>query len=367
MAHEHEPVHKPDQATTPVLPDDAGSQALAEALRSSFAIVKVALLVMVLAFFGSGVFTVRQQEKAVILRFGRPVGEGQKILLGAGWYWSWPYPIDEVVKIPITEIQSVDSTAGWYSMTREQEILYKTTGVEPPAGPSLNPAVDGYVITADRNIIHTRATLNYHVADPMRYVFGFTSASNAVQNALNNALLYTAARFNVDDIITRNVAGFRDAVLRQIADLTEREQLGIVIDNCQVQSIAPRQLRDVFSQVTTARENRNKLLNDAHSYESQVLIHAGAEATSITNAAAADRARFVESITAEAKRFNDLLPKYESNPSLFVQQTYLQAMSQVLTNAEKWVQPTADNGKSREVRLMLNREPPQPKISPANP
>ena len=178
MGPEHEHDHEPHPAPAP---DDAGSQALAEALHSSFAIVKVAMLLMVLAFFSSGFFTVRQQEKAVILRFGKPVGEGQKILLGAGLHWSCPYPIDEVVKIPITEIQSVDSTVGWYAMTHEQEILYKTTGVEPPAGPSLNPAMDGYVITADHNIIHTRATLNYHIADPIRYVFDFASASNTVQ------------------------------------------------------------------------------------------------------------------------------------------------------------------------------------------
>jgi regulator of protease activity HflC (stomatin/prohibitin superfamily) len=252
-------------------------------------------------------------------------------------------------------------------MTHEQEILYKTTGAEPPAGPSLNPAMDGYVITADHNIIHTRATLNYHIADPIRYVFDFASASNTVQNELNNALLYTAARFNVDDILTRDVAGFRDAVLQRVGDLTERDQIGIVIDNCQVQSIAPRQLQDVFNLVTTTRENRNKLLNDAHSYESQVLIQAGAQATSITNAAAAARARFVESITAEAKRFNDLLPKYERNPNLFAQQTFLQAVGPVLTNAEKWIQPTAANGKNMEVRLMLNREPPQLKTAAPNP
>ena len=85
--------------------------------------------------------------------------------------------------------------------------------------------------------------------------------------------------------------------------MTEQEQLGIVIDQCEVQSIPPRQLKDVFSRVTSARENRNKVLNDAHSYENQVLSQAGAQAASITNAAAADRARFVESITAEAKRF----------------------------------------------------------------
>jgi membrane protease subunit HflK len=364
MSHDHEPDHTHEHpAPAPVTPDDTGSQALAEALHSSFAIVKVVMLLMVVAFFSSGFFTVGPQEKAVILRFGRPVGEGEKVLLNSGWHWSYPYPIDEVVKIPITEIQKVNSTVGWYATTVEQEL----SGGESPPGASLNPAVDGYAITADRNIIHTRATLYYHIADPIRFVFNFVSAPNTVQNALNNALLYTAAHFSVDDVLTRDVAGFRDAVLQRITDLTEQEQLGIVIDQCEVQSIPPRQLADVFTRVTTARENRNKILNDARSYENQVLSQAGAQASSVTNAAAADRTRYVQSITAEAKRFSDLLPKYESNPGLFAQLTLVQAMGPILTNVQdKIFLPERADGKPRELRLQLNREPPQQKTATPN-
>jgi membrane protease subunit HflK len=365
MSHDHEHEHMHEHpAPAPMTPDDAGSQALAEALHSSFAIVKVVMALMVVAFFSSGFFTVGPSEKAVILRFGKPVGEGQKALLGSGWHWSFPYPIDEVVKIPITEIQKVNSTVGWYATTPEQEL----SGQEPPPGASLDPAVDGYAITADRNIIHTRATLRYHIEEPIRYVFDFVSASNTVQNALNNALLYAAAHFNVDDILTRNVAGFQDAVLQRVSDLIEQEQLGVVIDLCEVQSIPPRQLQDVFTRVTAARENRNKILNDARSYENQVLSQAGAQASSITNAAAADRARYVQSITAEAKRFGDLLPKYESNPSLFAQVTLVQAMGPILTNVQdKIFLPARADGKPRELRLQLNREPPAPKTAAPNP
>jgi membrane protease subunit HflK len=379
MSHDHDHSHPHEPLTPmPATPDDSSSQALAEALRSSFTIVKVAMLLMVLAFFGSGFFKVGPGEQAIILRFGRPVGEGTKALLGSGLHWSYPYPIDEVVRIPISEIQSVDSTVGWYFMSREQEITFKTIGAEPPAGPSLNPAIDGYAITADRNIIHTRATLYYRIEDPIRAVFGFSTGtnlvfnlagiSNAVQNVLNNALLYTAAQFKVDDILTRNVAGFRDAVLRRVADLIAQEQLGIVVDQCEVQSAPPRQLREVFTHVTAARENRNKLLNEAHSYENQVLSKSGAQASTITNEAVAARARLVQSVTAEAKRFADLRPKYESNPELFVQQTLVQAMGPILTNVQdKILLPQRADGKPRELRLMLNREPPQPKTAAPNP
>ncbi|HEY5297008.1 MAG TPA: protease modulator HflK [Verrucomicrobiae bacterium] len=353
---------------------DAGSQALNEALRSSFAIVKIVMALMVVLFFCSGFFTVGPQEKAVILRLGKIVGEGPKALLGAGLHWSFPYPIDEVVKIPITEIQKVTSTTGWYFTTPEQEL----SGEEIPAGPSLNPAIDGYVLTADRNIVHTRATLYYHIEDPIRAVFSFTSdtnfsynlngVSNAVQNALDNALLYTAAQFRVDDVLISGVARFRDAVLMRVGDLVEQENLGIVIDQCEVQSVPPRQLADIFARVIEARQNRDKALLNAHSYENQITNAADAQASTITNEAESARTRYVESLKGEAKRFAALLPKYQSNPNLFAQQQVAETMSEVLTNVgDKWFVPQRADGKTRELRLMLNREPPEPKPAAQSP
>ncbi|MEI7535211.1 MAG: protease modulator HflK [Verrucomicrobiae bacterium] len=352
---------------------DAGSQALAEALRSSFVIVKIAMVALVVIIFAAGFFTVGPQEKAVILRFGKPQGEGQKMLLGAGLHWSLPYPIDEVIRIPITEIQKVSSTVGWFLTTPEMELA----GTEPPAGPSLNPQIDGYVVTADRNIIHTRATVSYHIDDPRTAIFNFASGtnqqfnlggvSNAVQNAVNNALILTAARFNVDDILTRDIAGFQDAVSQRVSELAEREHLGVAIDQVQVQSVAPRQLKDVFAQVTTARQNRDKLINDALSEQNRIASQAGAQAASITNAAESARTRYVTAIESDATAFTELLPKYTGNPNLFAQLELAKAMTQILTNVQdKIFLPQRADGKPRELRLQLNREPPQPKTA-ANP
>ena len=360
MKDEHYHLHHANghSAPGPVIPDDAGSQALAEAFRSSFAIVKFAMLLLIVAFLSSGFFTVSPQEKAIILRFGKPVGEGQKALLSAGLHWSFPYPIDEVVKTPITEIQQVKSAIGWYAVTPEQEL----SGNLPEPKLSLIPGVDGYVITADRNIIHTRATLYYQVDDPIRYVFGFVLSSNAVQNTLNNALLYAAANFKVDDILYNNRAGFQDAVLQHVTELADQERLGISIDHCDVDSISPRQLKDVFDGVTKARENRNKVLYDAHAHENQVTNNAAAQAFTITNLAISARTLYVQSLEADANAFSALLPNYQINPSLFEQQQLVQTMGNVLTNVQdNFFLSERLDGKPRELRLLLNREPPKPK------
>lgn len=349
----------------PVTPEDAGSQALAEALRSSFGLIKFVMVALVVIFLGSGFFTVGPQEKAIILRLGKPVGEGDKMLLGTGLHWSFPYPVDEVRKVPITEIQRVSSTVGWYATTPEQELA----GTEPQPGPSLNPAVDGFALTADENIIHTRAVAYYRINDPVRYIFGFVNASNAVQDALDNALLFASARFKVDDILTRDVAGFRDAVRRRVTELVERQAVGVVIERCDVDRRPPRYLKKDFDEVLEAELKRSTVLNDARSYENQVLIRAGADAAARVNAAETERTNLVASVAAEAQRFQDLLPKFNSNPALFVQQRLTETISRVMNNAQdKIFLPERADGKTRQLRLLLNREPQKPKAeTPTNP
>jgi len=350
----------PNQTTDarPETPMDAGSQALSEALRSSFSIVKFLMLVLILAFLGSGIFQVGPQERAIRLRFGKPVGEGAGALLGPGLHWSLPYPIDECVKVSITGIQKINSSVGWFAITPEQELA----GAEPYPAASLNPAVDGYALTADGNIVHVRATLTYRIEDPVRYVFSFVNASNAVQNALNNALLDTTSRFKVDDILTRDVAGFRDAVRKRTTELVETQGLGVVVEQCDVQRQAPLKLKEDFANVLKADINRNKVLNEARTYANQTLSKATADSKSQINLAESFRTRLVAEVSSRADQFRDLLPNYQKNPALFVQQRWTESLGRSFTNVQdKIFLPEGPGGKSRELRLLLNREPLKPK------
>jgi membrane protease subunit HflK len=353
------PVFPPEQLPPPETPIDAGSQALSEALRSSFAIVKAVMVLLVIVFLGSGFFTVGPQEQAVIIRLGKPVGEGQKALLGPGLHWSLPYPIDEYRRVPISAIQKVSSTVGWYAVKPEEELA----GTEPlslPSASPLNLLADGYALTADQNIIHTRATLTYHISDPVGYIFNFVNASNAVQNALDNALLYAASEFRVDDVLTRDIAGFKEAVKKRVMALVEQENLGITIEECLVQSRAPRQLKDAFENVTKALQTRENTLNSARTTEIQVLSKATAEAKARINSAESDRARLVNDVRSQSERFADVLPKYLANPGLFVQQRLNDTLMRAMTNAQDKIFLTeGDPGNPKEFRMLMNR--PQPK------
>jgi membrane protease subunit HflK len=356
----------------PGTPVDSGSQALAEALRSSFGIVKFVMGVLFVLFLASGIFTVGPQEKAIVLRFGRPVGEGDKVLLSSGFHLAWPYPIDDVVRIPITEIQKVTAKGCWFFQTPEQEAL----GEDPAAGTTLNPAIDGYALTGDGNIVHAKATLSYRVEDPVRCVFGFAlgtnqtfnlaGVSNAVLNALDNALVQTAARYKVDDMLLNDRVGFQDAVQRRVTKLVREQKLGVIVDQCIVQSQPPRQLKQAFDSVVIAGQNSGKWLNEARTYANQALGRAGSEAVGRINTAETASSNMVNGIQAEADRFRKLLPAYQTNPDLFVQQRLVETLGRVFANAqEKKFLPTSADGKPVELRLLLSRDPPKPKSEEA--
>ena len=119
-------------------------------------------------------------------------------------------------------------------------------------------------------------------------------------------------------------------------------------------------MKEVFAAVTTARQNRDKLMSEAQSQQFQISNEAGARAASITNAAESARTRFVTAMASDAGAFTSLLPEYQKNPRLFAELELAKTMSVVLTNVQdKIFLPQRADGKPRELRLMLNREPIQ--------
>jgi membrane protease subunit HflK len=366
--HDHDHNHgevklkEPSSAPAPApIPEraqeDAGSTALAEALRSSFAIVKILMIVLVIAFFASGIFTVNSQQKAIILRFGKPVGAGPDQLLGPGLHWSFPSPIDEVVKIPIGEIQEVRSTSGWYATTPEAE----ASGQEGDPNASLSPATDGYTITSDGNIIHARATVRYRVADPIAYLLNFQNASNVVQNIVNEALFFASSQFTVDQALTADRLGFQEKVLARVREVVADRNLGITIEQGDVRVIPPRITKTAFDAALSAEIERRKAREDANSYAGRVLSTAEGEANSIVNAGQSDRTRMTQAVAAEAQNYQNQLPHYQANPGLFMARVQTETLARVMTNVEdKVFLPERADGKARELRLLLSREPKKP-------
>ena len=355
--HDHDPAHDHPPGAQASVPesfegDEAGTRALADALRSSFAIVKFAMLIMAVLFCFSGVFVVKPQEQAVVFRFGRLVGPPDHQLLGPGLHFAFPRPIDSVEKIPTTEIQTVRSTVGWYAVLPEQDAL----GTDPPMTFELNPATDGYTLTGDGNIIHVRATLRYLIKDPRAYKFNFVEASNIVLNLLNNSLFYASSRYSVDRAM--DVAPLKDAIYNRVNDQVRSLGLGLEIQQPDVRVRAPLQVKEAFQAVVTASQKKDSNINAARGYANTIGSKAMGESNAVVNAGRADRSRLLSDLESEANAVTNLLASYQNNGRLFYERRLNETMQRVLTNAqEKYYLPEMTDGARRQLRLLLSKTP----------
>lgn len=354
--HEHSPASKAPAPDSGV--EDVSSRALAEALGSSFFFVKIVMVVLIIIFFASGAVTVGPQERAVILRFGKLQGKGQAQLLGPGLHFAFPPPIDQVVKIPIGQNQTTLSTVGWYA-TLEQEVA----GSLPVAGASLNPSTDGYTLTGDGNIVHARAIMAYRVTDALAYVFGFVNASNAVQTTLDSALVWASARMTVDEAIKNNDA-FKEKVLARMSQLVDEYSLGITINTMTVTVSPPRFIKQSFDDVTSAEQDRSKVIYAAQGEASRLLATARSEANDMVNVGKTRANAYLLTITNDAGAFSDQLPGYQKNPQLFRQRLLIERWQRVYANAEmKTAVPDRVNGRPYELRILLTRDPEKPRTN----
>jgi len=338
--------------------EDHSTRALSEALRSIFGVIKVVLFILVAIFLSSGVFQVKQNEAAVVLRLGKPVGQTADVALKPGLHWAYPYPIDEIVKIPLGQSHSVTSTTGWPVVNPEQAIK----GDMPSGSTSMRPGVDGYTLTSDGSIIHVKAILKYRIADPVRYTFDYANTTNLLQNFLNNAIFYTSAHFTASNALYGDKSSFRDMVSDRVQTLITKHNLGVTLEPISVDTSAPFNVRPSYEAVQQSDLDRNQKINAAQGDSDKMIREAQGEYQAIRSAGMSESNQLVQAVRAEAATFSELLPHYRDDPNLFRQRVMTEKFQTVMTNAQdKFFIPHRADGEKTELRLQLNREPVKPK------
>jgi membrane protease subunit HflK len=388
---------------------DAGSKSLAEALRISFALLKLVMVLLLILFVASGFFTVGPDEQALVLRFGKIRGIGEDRLLGPGLHWSLPYPIDEQVIIPVKKVHILPIEQFWYFETESEKL-----GSPPKRVPrALNPIMDGYCITRnenvaglagnDYNIVHCKWQLTYVIDRPELFFRNIYLASpqpgqsfadvipesikSLLESLAGDAVVTTMVNFSIDDAILSK-SEIADDVKIMLQDKLDEISSGIKVVSTQLSPVTwPRQVDEAFLRSIKAEQESERHVTEAKGYAENIMNEAGGPAAyEILKAlkdsalsekpdsqvwsqlagtaqeriaeARAYRTKVVESAKADAEYLRKLLPEYRKRPGLVIQEIYQDAIEEVLENADEKiiVQPTAD-GKPREVRIQLNRDP----------
>ncbi len=329
---------------------EEASRALAEALRTSFLILKILLVGLLIAYPFSGIERVEQHEQALVLRLGR-----YRATLGPGWHLTMPEPIDEIIKVPTARVQTYSNDDFWYALTREE----KATGRENPDFPdTLVPGRDGYSLTGDGNLLHSRWELRYRIVDPRTYELEIEDPVAVIGALLDASVTAVSHRFRIDAALYDEAERFRAEVEADFRRrLKENAPVGIEIEGLYVPAMSPpRQVREAFDAVLQAEQTRSEEVNKAESYAVGLRSDSAAEAARIVAEAKARAAAEKARAAAEADRFLKILSQVRKQRAVVVPAIYLATLQRVLTRVDRYLLESHP-GETPEIRILLNPEP----------
>ena len=332
-----------DHSQTQVI-EDARSRALAEALQSSFKVIRVFMVILAVAFVGSGITKVNENEKALLLRFGV-----HKDTLEPGLRFAWPYPIDEIVRIEIKQNEDIKSDVGW--ITAE--------GDEPQDSFSFSPDYDGYALSGDGNVIHINANMNFSLSKEAieNYEFNFSDVSDFLNSALDNAVYHAAASHSAADARKNADNILEEAIRNRITKVIEAHGLSIKVNSLTADADVPVGVRPAYEAFKAADSAKDTKVDKAKGDANSTVTLAEGQAKVILGGGKTTANRLLTSVEAEAKSFANQRPFYESNPELFRHRLVTETMQRVLTNA---VDVFYLSG--RQPRIWLNRTPAKKKL-----
>jgi membrane protease subunit HflK len=307
--HDHGHDHAAEQGQgAPIEQLDAAGKSLSDALRISFTILKIIMIVLVVAFLASGFRTVGPDERALVLRFGKIRGIGDEAILGPGAHWVFPYPIDEMVKIPAGKNINLPVNTFWFKETREDVM---GQGVKPRnvRAEKLDPLDEGYCLTrnqaaagsaqtpeaqlardtegSDYNIVHTKWQINYQINNVDQFFRNVhvrdvkpgevysdimvASITPLLRSVVDDAIVTTMVHYTIDEAI-QSV----DTIPRRVQQLVQEKldalESGIRVVQMQLVSTTwPMQVDEAFQAFVEASQKSSQTVTQARTYAETTL------------------------------------------------------------------------------------------------
>ena len=291
----------------------------------------LAIVVMAI-WLASGVYVVDQGEQGVQLRFGK-----YQEVKPAGLRWHMPFPIESVEIVNVQKVRTV-------------EVGYRTRETAQREGVTQLILVprEALMLTADENIIDIQFAVQYNIRDPRDLLFKVSEpADQVVRQATESAVREIVGRSSMDFVITGGRAEIAHETRELLQTILDRYQTGITVRAVEMQNAQPpAEVKDAFDDAVRAREDEERLKNEAEAYANDVIPKARGAAARIVQEAEGYKESVIATSQGEASRFLQVLEEYNRAPGVTRDRLYLEAMEEVLSRSTKLVIDQGSNSNS---------------------
>ncbi len=260
-----------------------------------------AILVVLWAL--SGIYIVDEGREGVVLRLG---AFDRITEPGPHWY---PRFIEKVEIVDVEKVRSINIGA-----TTHESLM----------------------LTHDENIVDIQFVVQYKVSNARDYVFNVRNPDTTLRQVTETAMREIVGKNAMDFVIKDGrveVANNTRVLMQQILD---SYKVGLVVTNVNMQNAQPpEQVQHAFNDAIKAREDKERLINEAQAYSNDILPKARGKAARMGQEAKAYRDQLIAQATGETQRFLKLLSQYKKAPTVTRERLYLETIESVLGNSRK--------------------------------
>ena len=285
----------------------------------------------------TGVYIVGPDEVGVIRTFGEYTRVTQ-----SGLNWKFPSPIETANTPKVTEVKRIEF--GFRSLKNGQ---YRTVEKE------------SLMLTGDENIVDAEMIVQYKIKDPVEYLFNIVEPELTVREAAEASLRTVVGRNKIDETLTTGKFTIQEETKIQLQNILDKYQSGIHVVAVQLQDVSPpKEVIGAFKDVASAKEDKNRMVNQAEGYRNDVIPKSRGEAEAMIRAAEGFKESRVKRAEGDATKFTTILKEYKKAKSITEKRLYLETMEKVLPGIEKIIIPDKDSG---NMLNLLNLNPNQMK------
>jgi membrane protease subunit HflK len=247
----------------------------------------------------TGIYIVDEGWRGVETRFGERTEVTQ-----AGPHWHIPYPIEDVEQINVSDIRTARNKSK--------------------------------MLTSDENIVVMSIEIQYNVKDAQDFAFEVRDPDLTLQQTAETAIREVVGNNDMDLIITEGRAVVGSAtkeIMQQILD-NYRTGINVVTVNMD-EAQPPEEVQDAFEDAIKAREDEQRIINEANAYRNDVVPKARGEGQGLLEQAEAYKTRVVKSAQGETSRFDQLLTEYQQAPEVTRERIYLDTIESVMFRSPK--------------------------------
>jgi len=270
----------------------------------------------------SGIYIVRPGEQGVVRRFGKIVG-----ITEPGPHYRIPWPIEKVDKPKVQQVRRI-------------EIGFETISPGPPARYWFHEE-ESLMLTADEQIIDAQIVIQYKIKDAAKYLFNVKNLEGpqgTIKDAAEVALRHVVGQRPIDDVLIEKKLQVEDDIRELLQQIIDGYDGGIQIKEVKLQTVQPpKEVAAAFSDVVSAKEDREKLVQEAEGYKEDILPKARGQKEKIIREAEGYKEERVMRARGDAEKFLAILQKYREAKEVTRKRLYLETMEKVLPGVKKFI------------------------------